>query len=137
LSIFIVGGFSFASACFVIPASDFTSPGVQAAALHTTVSSNTTRCSPDRSFGSLPLPLRLDVTWTGVGPSSTKQSEGRYSCETFNQDVESVITTNKVNIAGTVTPAFTDNFASEGTLVNGDMQLEIQGVQSQPCLVRG
>jgi hypothetical protein len=135
VSIFSFNAFAFM--CFVIPASDFTSTGVQAAALHTKVDINTTRCSPGPpSSGTLPLPLNLDVTWTGVGPGSTLQSEGSYRCQTYNQDVESETTTNNVTIAGTLTPAFIDNFASKGTLVNGDTQLNIKGVQSQACLVR-
>ena len=137
LSIFIFSNFSFGSACFVIPASDFTSTGVQAAALHTTVGPSTTRCSQGQGFGSLPLPLTLNVTWTGVGPGSTLQSNGHYSCETFRQEVENVITGNRVNIAGTVTPAFTDNFVSQGSLNTGDTQIKIKGVQSLACLVRG
>lgn len=139
LSIFIFTGVSGGFMCFVIPSTDFTSTGVQTAALQTTVDVTTPLCNngPGPGPGSLPLPLTLNATWTGVGPTSILHDESTYSCDKFSIHGQNVITSNSANIAATLTPAFTDAFAStQGSLVTGDQHTEIKGVQSQACLVR-
>jgi len=135
VSVFSSSGFGFT--CVVIPASDFTSIGIQSAHLHTTVDTTSTPCAQPPGFGSIPT-MTVDVTWSNVGPVSTVRDESTYSCDTFSQHGQGTTSSNVVNVAATITPALTDTFASsQGSLSTFDLRTEIKGVQSMACLVRG
>ena len=119
--------------CFVLTPSNFSIRGVQSAALHVTVTEATPTCFP--SFGFIPLPLTLDVTWTGTGPTATRRDVSQFGCLNYSTESQIVNVTNNANVTATVTPLFTDTFTTgQGSLDSGDFRVHAQGVfQQQAC----
>lgn len=133
----IFAGATFGIACYAVAPADFTFSGVQTAALHTKITSSTPLCQGP-AFGVVPLPLNLDVTWTGTGPIATLRSDGQYRCLDYNSESEIVILTNTASVTGTVTPLFTGPLTGTfGSLVNANLHIDAEGVVQQACIVRG
>jgi hypothetical protein len=134
----IFGGGTFGVACYIVAPADFSFSGVQAAALHTQLTTATRTCPNGPAFGTVPLPLNLDVTWTGAGPVTTVRSASQYSCMNYHTESVNSVDTNNAGTAATVTPLSTGTLTGTfGSLVNGDLHTDAAGVLDQTCVVRG
>ena len=119
--------------------SDFTFTGVQTARLHTKIPAVLPQlCAYGPAFGSVPLPLNIEVTWTGSGPIATLRGDGEYRCLNYNTETESTTVTNSASVTATVPELFTGALTGTfGSLVTGDQHIDAEGVLQQACVVRG
>jgi hypothetical protein len=138
------GGFG----CFIIPSADFTvSKDLQSAALHTTLTANnlcpgfakplvggkTAPAAPGLG-GGLPLPINVDVTWSGVGVTSTSKDEFSYRCldrstngsSTFLDSIGGKASGTTSTLGGLFNTSTADVTSHQG-------QLEVQGNVQPPC----
>jgi len=134
----IFGAGTFGVACYIVAPADFSFSGVQSAALHKQLTTATQTCPNGPAFGTVPLPLNLDVTWTGLGPVTTVHTTSRYNCLSYNTKSVSAVDSSSAGTTATVTPLSTGTLTGTfGSLVNGDLHTVAAGVLDQTCVVRG
>ena len=135
--------------CFVINPADFTvSQNNQRASLHTTLTA-AQACpgagSPVTGSGlSAPLgggggggglvfPVKLDVTWTGLGVTGTGRDSSSFTCAEYSTRATNLSRTAGAGAAGTVSGldgSFTTAFAA---VVSTDTHLDISGAPIPAC----
>jgi hypothetical protein len=134
--------------CFLINPSDFkVSKNLQSATLHTTLTSP--NCPGDGSpvtgksaiapitakGGGLPLPMTLDLTWSGLGVTATSRDRSSFQCLDYSYQSNNVSHTSAANASGTVS-AVTGAFKSDvGGVSSTDTHLDISGTPKPACLV--
>lgn len=138
------GGFG----CFIIPAGDFmVGSDLQSAALHTTLTSTnvcpgfgkplgaaTSGSGTPGLGGGLPLPITVNVTWSGVGVVSTQQEQFSYSCLDRSTDGSSTFRDSVGGSASGTTSSLAGQFSTSVADVGSHQgQLEIQGNVQPPC----
>ncbi|HEX7262871.1 MAG TPA: hypothetical protein VF383_01710 [Candidatus Dormibacteraeota bacterium] len=139
------------SDCFVVQPSDFTfASNVQSASLHTTLttgnictgigkpvtgSSITAGVTPFAGGGGpgLPLPMTLDVTWTGLGVTGIGQDHNTFHCGSYstnaNSSTKSAGATASISVS-----AFKDTFdSSTASLFSSDTNLNVRNVPLAAC----
>lgn len=138
------GGFG----CFIIPPGDFTvSQDLQSAALHTTLTANNLCPGFGKPFGAatvagaapgliggLPLPITVDLTWSGVGVVSTFTNEFTSRCldrtnsgsNTFRDSIGGKASGTTSTLVGQFSTSLADVSSQNG-------QLEVQGNVTPPC----
>ncbi len=119
------GGSFFGSGCYDLAPSDFTF-STSAASIHTTITDSTGTCGG--LPGTLVTPFRLDVTWTGTGPTSTSRNGSELSCGPYGLETTLSTTINAASVTGTVSPIFADQFTGQSQLLRSDDEvLHAQG----------
>jgi hypothetical protein len=127
------GGGTFVFGCFILTPADFTSNGVQSATLNTTITTSTPTCQGPGP-GSVPLPLTMNVVWSGAGPVATTHSEGQLSCLTYHLHGQGLTTTNLANVTATLTPLLASTLTSDqGSLVTRDNHVQVEGAKQPAC----
>ena len=136
------GGFG----CFVLPNSNFmVSRDLQSAALHTTLTADEA-CpgygtpvggSKDVIFaggnGGLALPIRVDVTWSAQGATTTAKQSFSVQCLDYKQSGSSSNISTTAGASGSVS-ALGGGFTSEFADLNStDGKLDIRGVPQSAC----
>jgi hypothetical protein len=134
LSIQIFGYTVSGDGCFDLAPSAFTaSSDLQTASVHATLTEATGNCGGPPS--SLPLPLTVDVTWTGIGPVGTSRGSSRFDCGGYT--LESQGTSSRiddVSATAVLTPLFTDAFTgTQGGVRTNDARDQAQGVLPDAC----
>ena len=131
---------SFAGGCFVVPTADFSvSKDLQTASLRTTLTSATPNCGgPPGS--TVPLPLKLDVTWKGNGVVSTGEDQNNSRCQSFKSDSETKSLDGNAVAAATVAglrgSGSTDTFSgAQGSTHSSDQTQDIKGVPTPACTI--
>lgn len=145
LSIFSATGG--ASGCFVIPPSDFNvSKNLQSASLHTTltvdnlcpgvgtpVTGKSEGAPPPVEGGGLPLPITLDVTWTGLGVTSTQHTRSSFECLNFStqgtDDTRGAVATASGTVSG-LAGSFNTDLAG---VRSSDTHFSIRGTPAPAC----
>lgn len=128
---------SFASACFVISASDLSvSKDLQTAALHTKLTSATPSCYPGTP--NVPLPLNLDVTWKGIGVVTTGQDRNSSRCQDYKTDTTlnslDGNATASATVGGLSGSGSTDSFSgAPGSTHTSDSTQDVKGVPTPAC----
>jgi hypothetical protein len=144
LAIFDSSGGTFG--CFIVPPSAFSvSKDLQSASLHTTLTVD--RMCPGvgepvlgksdiisvAGGGGLPLPMNVDVTWTGLGVTSTGRNHSTFQCldysMQFSGDSHSSVATASGTIAGLSGPFNTDVASVDST----DTRMDIKGTPPPAC----
>ena len=129
----IFGGGVFEFGCFKLTAGDFSSSGVTAATLNTIFTSSTPTCDNSGPV-TLPLPLTVNVVWTGSGPIVTERSQSNFSCLTYRANGTSLDQMNNANVSATISPALPDTINSDqGTLTTRSSMLHAAGAQKPAC----
>ena len=103
-----------------------------AATLHVTVNEDTPTCGQFPS--TLPLPLTIDVTWTGIGPDTSTQSNIRSSCGSYRTESSGSSRSNNSSAVATLSGAIEESFVSQqsefessGTMGSSDQTTQVQG----------
>ena len=140
-----VGGFG----CFIIPEGDFTvAKNLQSASLHTTLTANNVcpgagtpvgggkNAAPmPPSGGGLTFPITVDVTWSGVGVTTSQRDRFSFTCLKHQ---ENGTNNSRDSIGGTAsgtTSALTGPFTTLAADVSTqDSQLEVRGIAQPPCV---
>ena len=127
---------TFGFACFKVASTDFTISEVLSAALHTNITTSNVTCGGP-IFGSVPLPLNLDVMWTGSGPVATLRTEGEYRCGDYSSKSDNVILTNPAAVTASATPLLTGTLTGTfATLTSSIQHVEAEGLLQQACVTR-
>jgi hypothetical protein len=144
LSVFDAAGSTFG--CFIIPQSNYSvSKDLQSASLHTTLTVDNmcpgvgepvpgkgAAVSPSGS-GGLPLPITLDVTWNGLGVTSTGHDHSSYQCLDYSTQSTSVLHGSVATASGTVSGLggrFDTDLASVDSY---DYSVDIKGTPPPAC----
>lgn len=137
------GGFS---GCFLIDAKDFTvSTNLQSASLHTTLT--TPNCPglgkplgsaqpagpKPAAGGGLPLPIRIDLTWSGVGVVSTLNDRFTFRCLDHSEQGTNTFRDSVGGTSSGTVGATKGLTTSVADVISQDGQLEIQGNVTPPC----
>jgi hypothetical protein len=140
------------AACYVIPDSDFAvSRNLQSASLHTTLTTanmckgkgapaiGKTGAAPLAANGVLPpsagLPasIRVNVTWTGTGVTSTRRDRANFECLDYSSDSSLTLRAAASDAAGTIS-MLTDSFTSPAAAVgSSDGTIDVSGSLSPTC----
>jgi hypothetical protein len=146
LNIFSASGGAFG--CFVITPSDFTvNKNLQSASLHTTLT--TDKACPGvgapvtgksdvvplaAGGGTLPLPITLDVKWTGLGATSTGHDHSTFECLKYSTQLTNTSHGTIAKASGTVS-VVSGSFATDlASVSSNDTHLNIRGTQAPACL---
>jgi hypothetical protein len=130
----VFGGGTFGFGCFNLTPADFSSNGVLGATLNMTIKADTPTCQQSGPPVGLPLPLTVNVAWSGSGPVATTRSRASFSCLTYRNDGESLDSTNLANVTATLTPLLAAPLTSnQGSLATDTTQLDAQGAQQPAC----
>jgi hypothetical protein len=136
-----------ASGCFIIDPSDFkVSKNLQSASLHTTLTAAKacpgpgspvtakTDVSPKAlTGGGLAIPIILDLTWTGLGVTSTARDRSTFECLDYSTDSTYVSHSAGAKASGTVS-ALSGPFNSNGAGVSStDSHFNISGTPNPAC----
>lgn len=137
-----VGGFG----CFIIPDRDFTvGKNLQSASLHTTLTAGNACPGVGKPLagkdvaalgtgGGLPLPIKVDVTWSGVGVTSTTHDRFTYQCLDRTLNATSASRDSIGGSASGTTSALKGLFTTQSVDVSSsNSQLEISGELQPPC----
>jgi hypothetical protein len=129
----VVGGGSFFFGCFVLTPADFSSSGVVAATLSTTITVDTPTCQPGFP-GTLPLPLTVSVVWTGYAPVGTTRGQGSFTCLTYHSKGTSLDSVSLANVTATLSPLLTSPITTnQGSLVTRSSSVHAEGAQQPAC----
>jgi hypothetical protein len=94
-NIFSYSGVSGGGCVILTNPADFSiSSDLHTAALHTTVTDGTQLCGGPLN---LPLPIQIDVTWSGVGPIETSNDAGTFACSGYTSESHTTDTSNNAN----------------------------------------
>ena len=130
----VSGGGTFAFGCFNLTPADFSSNGVLGATLNMVITSNTPTCQQGGPPASVPLPLTVNVVWSGAGPVATTRSRSSFNCLTYRNDGESLDSTNLANVTASLTPLLAAPLTSnQGSLATDTTHLDAQGAQQPAC----
>ncbi|HEY6875435.1 MAG TPA: hypothetical protein VI384_03665 [Candidatus Dormibacteraeota bacterium] len=124
------GGFEFG--CFTLDSSQFSNNGVQGASLSATFDQNSPLCFPGGQV-TLPLPLTVNVVWTGTGPIATTHSVGDLTCLTYRDHGEGVTQTNNESVTATISPLLADPITAVGTMQTNSSTAHQEGAQQPAC----
>jgi hypothetical protein len=137
LNLFVQSDTLSGSGCFVIDPTNFTvSSDLTSAQLDTQLTAGTAVCG---SNNSMPLPLNVDVTWSGPGPISTIGDDLHIACQQYHSLTSSSQTINgspAASITLTIpgTPATTlGPFPAQGALGSSDSRTQAAGVIGSGC----
>jgi hypothetical protein len=120
--------------CYVLNTpSDFTS-GLQAASLHTEITDTNPSCSGGEN--TIPLPVKVDVTWSGTGPISTNSDVNSFACLTYSSETTVADASNNADVIATVTPLLANTITDQSSLGTSDMRIHAQGVDQDACIFR-
>ena len=131
---------SFQTGCFLVDSSAFSlTASLSGAAIHATVTDSTPTC--DSTPATLPLPLTIDATFTGIGPVGTTRNNSWRSCGSFRSEDSTSLTNNNSSAVATLSGAINESFASSqsanessGSIGSQSMATHIDGVISADCL---
>jgi len=112
-------------------ASDFSlSTDLQTATLRTTIDSTTPTCGPV----SLPLPLTVSVSWTGVGPMATGRDVSRFECLTYSENTRTSDSSNSATATADLPTALGGSFTTtQASVGSRDQQIAAEGVANMNC----
>jgi hypothetical protein len=128
----VFGGGIFANGCFNLTPADFSSNGVEGAALNMTITAATPTCSGFPA--SISFPLTVNVVWVGSGPVATTRSEGQFRCLTYEIEGTGLNTTNLANVTATLTPLLNGPLTSnQGSLATSDSRQRAEGAKQPAC----
>lgn len=129
------------SGCWVIDSGGVNvNASLTSATLHVTISDATPTCEfsfpPD-----LPLPLTIDVSWTGIGPIATSKITDQSACGTFMAESSSTLVSNVSSAVATVSGQVNESFVSHqsdvessGQIQSDDTTSHFQGTPPPGCL---
>ena len=132
LGIDTFGNGTFANGCFQLTPADFTSNGVLSATLSLTIDSSTPMCFPGGQT-SLPLPLTINLTWTGSGPAATTRTVGTFDCLSYRNEETTLNLTNNANVTATLNPLLPGVISGPGTLATSSGGSHAEGAQQPAC----
>lgn len=133
--------------CFIIEPSDFkVSKNLQSASLHTTliagnmcpgvgvpVTGKSDAVPVAGKGGGLPLPITLDITWTGLGVTATARDRSSFECLDYSTQSTNVSHTSGATASGAVS-ALSGPFNSNVAGVSStDTHLDISGTLNPAC----
>jgi hypothetical protein len=133
--------------CFVIPPSDFNvSKNLQSASLHTTltvdkacpgvgapVTGKSDAVPLASGGGGLPLPITLDVSWTGLGVTSTGRDRSSFECLDYSTQLNNISHSTVATASGTVS-GLSGSFGTDLAAVSSnDAHLSIRGTPPSAC----
>jgi hypothetical protein len=145
LSIFSATGTTFG--CFTIDPSNFiVSKNLQSASLRTTlttanmcpgvgapVTGKSDVAPPAGNVGGIPLPITIDLTWTGLGVTATTRDRSSFDCLDYSTQSTYVSHTSGAIASGTVS-ALTGAFKADVAGVSStDTRLDISGTPNPAC----
>ena len=136
--------------CFVINPADFTvSKNLQTARVHTTLTAGevcpgfgapvTGRSDPNALAGgggggtALPLPISLDVTWAGLGVTSTATDHNTFQCLNYNTQFNSSYHSSDANASGTMSAIAGPVDTSMAVVSSSDTHANIKGTPAAAC----
>jgi len=151
--LFTYGGPVNGSACFVIPDADFAvGNNVQSASLNTTLSAAEAcqgRAVPLASVlgagpeigagdvGGITMPLTVQITWTGLGVTSTNNSAGLTSCGGFRTEMHFASSSASASTSGLLTLFDRSTIAlpvrNQAAVRKGSSVLDVQGEPNPAC----
>jgi len=131
---------SFQSGCFLIDSSAFNvAHDLSGATLHVRLTDATPTC--DSSPATLPLPLTVEVTYTGTGPVGTNNLKSWEECGAFRSEQSTSSANNNSSAVATLSEAINESFAStqsanesSGTLGTQDTTTHFEGTLPSGCL---
>jgi len=124
------GGFEFG--CFKLDSSQFSNNGVQGATLSARFDEYSPLCFPGVEV-TLPLPLDVNVVWTGMGPVATTHSTGDLTCLTYRDQGEGVTQTNNESVRATIPELLSDPVTGVGTMQTNSSTGHAEGAQQPAC----
>lgn len=130
----VFDGTTYEQGCFILTVpSDFTlGNAVTTASLHTTVTVSTPTCQG--SFVTAPLPLTIDVTWTGGNAVATSHSVSQYDCLTYRSATQNTNVSSNTNGTALLSPIFTSSFSTNTAGLNSNNQvIHVQGQVQADC----
>lgn len=127
--------------CFVVtdPGAFALSKDLSSASLHTTLTEANAPCGPfPNDFTA--LPLTVDVTWTGIGPSASARSSSQSTCPTFRMESSDLQLNNNSSAVAALSGAVNESFVSQqspfestGSLGSEDTTSHSEGVETRGC----
>lgn len=124
--------------CFVIGQNDLTiASDLSTVTLHTTLTSQSQGC--DGGSNSLnPLPLTIDVTWTGAGPIAHTSDDSQVACDSYHMQTRSTQTLDNGGTSTISIPGVTSGpVASNGSAGSNTTRVHADGVAIPACTFRG
>jgi hypothetical protein len=133
--------------CFTIDPSNFkVNKNLQSASLHTTltaanvcsgkgapVTGKSDLAPPPGTGGGLPLPITIDLTWTGLGVTATMRDTNSLTCLQYSTKSTSVNHASSATASGTIS-ALRGPFKSDvAGVTTSDNRLEISGTPNPAC----
>jgi hypothetical protein len=129
-----MNGPSFDRSCWVISPDAFTiNNNLTGASVHVTVTEDTPAC-PGPFSNTIPLPLTIDMTWTGIGPAAMDRTNNQSDCGGYRTDLSATGRNNNTSAVATLSGAI------EGTFVSQQSEHESSGSMGaldQTIQVRG
>lgn len=122
---------TFGFGCFPLTSTDFSSNGVTGATLNKYISTDTPTCG---GTATIPLPLSVNVVWTGAGPVASTRGIGDFTCLTYRSQGTSLAVTNIANVTASLTPLLPNPITTDqGSLVTNSSNVHAEGAQQPAC----
>ncbi len=132
VSINSTAGGNFEFGCFSLDPSEFSNNGVQGATLNTTFTADSPQCFPGGQV-TLPLPLAVNIVWTGSGPIATTHTLGDLTCLTYRNQGSGMTQTNNENVTASISPLLAAPVTAVGTMQTSTSNDHAEGTQQPDC----
>lgn len=136
--------------CFIINPADFTvSKDLQSAKLHTTLTAdevcpgfgspvNSTKGAPALAGSggggaSLPLPIRLDIAWSGMGVIATGTDRSTTQCLDYSTLFNSSYQSSNASASGTISAIDGSFDTTLADVISSDVKVTIKGTPQPAC----
>ena len=133
--------------CFMINPADFSiSKDLQAAKLHTTLTADevcpgfgspvtgSNAVTPLAISGAgLPLPITLDIAWTGLGVTSTGTDRSTTQCLDYSTQFNSTYKSSNANASGTISAVAGSMATTQAGVTSSDVKATIKGTPQPAC----
>lgn len=132
VNIISTAGGNFQFGCFNLTSAQFTNNGVLGATLNTKFDSNSPPCFAGVQ-ATVPLPLTVNIVWTGSGPVATTHGVSNLSCGTYRLQGDGLSMTNNENVKASLTPLLSGPVTATGTMQASSSLAHAEGSLGPPC----
>ena len=133
--------FTFENACYLVAPGAFQINGISSAALHVFLDGTQTPCPHSFDQQNVPLPLTVNASWTGSGPSAPTRDDGQFGCAAYNSQSTSLGNNVTASSKFTLPERFPNQEFDSGPDLSGlgasDLKVHASGVDPDVCIFRG
>jgi len=131
---------TFFSGCYEIAPGALNTNGITSASLSVYLDGSQPAC-PNDPFDqqNVPMPLTVDASWVGTGPSAPVRDVGQFSCASYNTQSTAEVNAVAASSSFTLPEIYPgQTFAwDQSALSTSDLKMHASGTDPPSCIVRG